>query len=257
MPVIGTFKPDKDGYAGTIRTLTLNAKVRIVANDSKHAAGAPDFRVLAGVSEIGAAWRKTAEDQSSYLSVRLDDPALPGPIRAALIEKTDGRVLARGQRGREASDGRLPRKRPPQFAFEVHDLLEIVFGAHAPDHACRSKLGRLGRLEQYGRLVPHPAHDRTAFPGRHVVDRIGEIDRHGFALGMVSFCLGRERPRPLAGRRHDRHEEWPVEFAFGEHASVITLHRGSSSPVAKLHRAAASVKSGANHVPRLRGRFTP
>lgn len=93
MPVIGTFKPDKDGYAGTIRTLTLNAKVRIVANDSKHAAGAPDFRILAGVSEIGAAWRKTAEDQSSYLSVRLDDPSLPAPIRAALIEKTDDGVL--------------------------------------------------------------------------------------------------------------------------------------------------------------------
>lgn len=93
MPVIGTFKPDKDGYAGTIRTLTLNAKVRIVANDHKHAAGAPDFRVLAGLSEIGAAWRKTAEDQSSYLSVRLDDPSLPAPIRAALIEKTDDGVL--------------------------------------------------------------------------------------------------------------------------------------------------------------------
>lgn len=93
MPVIGTFKPDKDGYAGTIRTLTLNAKVRIVANDQKHGAGAPDFRVLAGLSEIGAAWRKTAEDQSSYLSVRLDDPSLPAPIRAALIEKTEDGVL--------------------------------------------------------------------------------------------------------------------------------------------------------------------
>ena len=93
MPVIGTFKPDKDGYAGTIRTLTLNARVRIVANDSKQSAGAPDFRVLAGLAEIGAAWRKTAEDQSSYLSVRLDDPSLPAPIRAALIEKTEDGVL--------------------------------------------------------------------------------------------------------------------------------------------------------------------
>lgn len=93
MPVIGTFKPDKDGYAGTIRTLSLNARVRIVANDQKHTAGAPDFRVLAGLSEIGAAWRKTAEDQSSYLSVRLDDPSLPTPIRAALIEKTEDGVL--------------------------------------------------------------------------------------------------------------------------------------------------------------------
>ena len=48
MPVIGTFKADKDGYAGTIRTLTLNAKVRIVANDQKQSQGAPDFRVLVG-----------------------------------------------------------------------------------------------------------------------------------------------------------------------------------------------------------------
>ena len=31
MAVIGTFKADKDGYAGTIRTLSINAKVRIVA----------------------------------------------------------------------------------------------------------------------------------------------------------------------------------------------------------------------------------
>ena len=93
MPVIGTFKPDKDGYAGTIRTLTLNAKMRFVANDQKQSQTAPDFRILAGLVEIGAAWRKTAEDQSSYLSVRLDDPSLVAPIRAALIEKTDDGVL--------------------------------------------------------------------------------------------------------------------------------------------------------------------
>ena len=94
MPVIGTFKADKDGYAGTIRTLSLNAKVRIVANDQKQTGSAPDFRVFAGSAEIGAAWRKTsAEDHSSYLRVRLDDPALREPIRAALMEKSDDGVL--------------------------------------------------------------------------------------------------------------------------------------------------------------------
>jgi len=94
MPVIGTFKADKDGYAGTIRTLSLNAKVRIVANDQKQTASAPDFRIYAGTSEIGAAWRKTsAEDHSSYLRVRLDDPSFREPIRAALIEKSDDGVL--------------------------------------------------------------------------------------------------------------------------------------------------------------------
>ncbi len=94
MPVIGTFKPDKDGYAGTIRTLSLNAKVRIVANDQKQSASAPDFRVFAGTTEIGAAWRKTsAEDNTSYLRVRLDDPSFREPIRAALMEKSAGGIL--------------------------------------------------------------------------------------------------------------------------------------------------------------------
>ena len=94
MPVIGNFKADKDGYSGSIRTLTLNAKVRIIANDQKQSQGAPDFRVLVGVMEIGAAWRKSsADDQSSYLSVRLDDPSFVEPIRAALLEKSDDGVL--------------------------------------------------------------------------------------------------------------------------------------------------------------------
>ena len=35
MPIIGTFSAAQDGYAGTIKTLTLTAKVRFVANDRK------------------------------------------------------------------------------------------------------------------------------------------------------------------------------------------------------------------------------
>ena len=94
MPVIGTFSAVKDGYAGTIRTLSINAKVRIVANDRKSASAAPDFRVFAGQMEIGAAWRKTArEKEASYLSVRLDDPVFPEPIHAALMEQTEDGVL--------------------------------------------------------------------------------------------------------------------------------------------------------------------
>ena len=107
MPVIGTFRADKDGYAGTIRTLSLNAKVRIVANDQKQSPSAPDFRVFAGTAEVGAAWRKTsADDQSSYLRVRLDDPMFGEPIRAALIEKTDDgivRLLWRREKNNDAA----------------------------------------------------------------------------------------------------------------------------------------------------------
>ena len=106
MPVIGTFSAVKDGYAGTIRTLTLNAKVSIVANDRKEGDGAPDFRIMAGSSEIGAAWRKTKQDsEETYLRVKLDDPALPQPIWGALLEATqDGtaRLLWRRDRKEQA-----------------------------------------------------------------------------------------------------------------------------------------------------------
>ncbi len=87
MSVIGTFAATRDGYAGRIRTLTINARVRIIANDRKTKEGAPDYRVVAGEAQIGAAWRilKPGSD-TSHLRVRLDDPALSQPIWAALIE---------------------------------------------------------------------------------------------------------------------------------------------------------------------------
>lgn len=93
MPVIGTFSADKDGYAGTIRTLALNSKVRILANDRKTTDGAPDFRIMAGPTEIGAAWRKTRQgSEQTYLRVKLDDPVLPQPIWGALLEATEDGV---------------------------------------------------------------------------------------------------------------------------------------------------------------------
>jgi uncharacterized protein (DUF736 family) len=93
MPVIGTFATVKDGYAGTIRTLTMSTKVRMVANDRKEGETAPDFRIMAGGSEIGVAWRKTKQgSEETYLRVKLDDPALPQPIWGALIEATEDGV---------------------------------------------------------------------------------------------------------------------------------------------------------------------
>jgi uncharacterized protein (DUF736 family) len=93
MPVIGTFSAVKDGYAGTIRTLTMIAKVRLVANDRKEGEGAPDFRIMAGPVEIGAAWRKTKQgSEETYLRVKLDDPTLPQPIWGALLETTEDGV---------------------------------------------------------------------------------------------------------------------------------------------------------------------
>ena len=89
MATIGTFTAGKEGYTGTIRTLTINVKVRIVANEDKANEDAPDFRVLAGRAELGAAWkaRTSGAEPRDYLSVLLDDPSFPEPIRAALFEE--------------------------------------------------------------------------------------------------------------------------------------------------------------------------
>lgn len=92
MANIGTFTPDNDGFAGTVRTLSLNVKVKLVPNDRNSSDNAPDFRVLAATGhEIGAAWRKTSEAGRAYLSVTLDDPTFPSAIYARLIEDDAGR----------------------------------------------------------------------------------------------------------------------------------------------------------------------
>lgn len=100
MATIGSFTVGKDGYTGTIRTLTVNVKASFVANDRKRAEGAPDFRIYAGRAELGAAWKaKTSGDEPrDYLSVLLDDPSFPEPIRAALFEEDGAAFLVWNRR---------------------------------------------------------------------------------------------------------------------------------------------------------------
>jgi len=90
MANIGTFTTDKDGFTGTLRTLTLNVKVKLVPNDKGNSENAPDFRLQAAGHDIGAAWNKTSEAGREYKSVTLDDPSFPAPVYARLIEGEDG-----------------------------------------------------------------------------------------------------------------------------------------------------------------------
>jgi uncharacterized protein (DUF736 family) len=93
MSVIGTFAPAKDGgWTGSIRTLTINTKVRLVPNDNRDNEKAPVFQVFAGQSRIGDAWaaRSSGDPPKDYLRVRLDDPSLSEPISAALFQSEDG-----------------------------------------------------------------------------------------------------------------------------------------------------------------------
>ena len=85
MATIGTFSSTENGFAGSIRTLALNVKARIVRVEYPSDKG-PQFRVYAGSVDFGAAWQKTSEQGRDYLSVKLDDPSFPAPIYATLAE---------------------------------------------------------------------------------------------------------------------------------------------------------------------------
>lgn len=96
MPQIGQFTRDGDGFVGHLTTLFLAQDILIVAAEPSDAENAPQYRVHlvddasgeAG-AEVGAAWKRTGEKAGDYLSVLLDDPALPQPIRASLFRDDD------------------------------------------------------------------------------------------------------------------------------------------------------------------------
>jgi uncharacterized protein (DUF736 family) len=95
MPVIGAFTPDKEGggWTGSIRTLTMNVKVRLIRNENREGDNAPAYRVFVGQSRVGDAWmaRSGGDNPKDYLRVRLDDPSLPEPITAALFPSKEGK----------------------------------------------------------------------------------------------------------------------------------------------------------------------
>ena len=86
MATIGTFTASDNGYAGSIKTLALNIKAKFTLSE-KDNDKAPDYRIFAGATEFGAAWKKTVRDSDrEYLSVKLDDPSFPAPIYASLVK---------------------------------------------------------------------------------------------------------------------------------------------------------------------------
>lgn len=93
MTMIGSFTPAKDGgWTGSIRTLTIDAKVRLVPNDNREHENAPAFRVFVGNSRIGDAWEACSggDTPRDYLRLRFDDPSLSEPITAALFPSEEG-----------------------------------------------------------------------------------------------------------------------------------------------------------------------
>lgn len=86
--IVGKFLRTSDGWSGTVQTLTVQTKARLVPNDKRENERAPDFRVLSGQCELGSAWRRTTENGEARerFSVVLDDPFLHAPLNALLFE---------------------------------------------------------------------------------------------------------------------------------------------------------------------------
>lgn len=87
MATIGSFTSTDNGFTGTIRTLTLNVRVKLVRIERPSDRG-PHFRVFAaGNVELGAGWQRQSEETGrDYVSIKLDDPSFPAPIYANLVE---------------------------------------------------------------------------------------------------------------------------------------------------------------------------
>jgi uncharacterized protein (DUF736 family) len=90
MTQIGEFTRTKTGFAGRIKTITLDFELCLVPADPSETEGAPDYRIHLGQDdegpEIGAAWKRTGERAGAYVSVQLDDPAFVQPLRANLFQ---------------------------------------------------------------------------------------------------------------------------------------------------------------------------
>ena len=88
MSQIGQFTREETGFTGQLRTLTLDLSLALVPVENSEAENAPAYRVHADDAEgpeVGAAWKRSGEKAGEHLSVLLDDPALPQPIRANLF----------------------------------------------------------------------------------------------------------------------------------------------------------------------------
>lgn len=94
--IIGNFTYDKQDkqYSGSIHTLSAFRNDVLIQPAEKTSDSSPDFRVVIpdpnGVTELGAAWKRTDKKKKEYLSVLLDDPAQAQPLYAALLPAQRG-----------------------------------------------------------------------------------------------------------------------------------------------------------------------
>lgn len=90
---IGTFVAADGGFAGHLRTLTLDIELVLVPADALDSENTPDFRVITGegdeAREVGAGWKHVGEKAGYFVSIQIDDPSFVQPLRANLFKGDD------------------------------------------------------------------------------------------------------------------------------------------------------------------------
>jgi uncharacterized protein (DUF736 family) len=73
--IIGNFIKTGNSFAGTIETLLFTVQAILEPLSNKPTSKSPDFKLVSGIREIGAAWKKTSQETGKeYLSVIIEDP---------------------------------------------------------------------------------------------------------------------------------------------------------------------------------------
>jgi uncharacterized protein (DUF736 family) len=90
MPTIGSFSHDDlFGQEGTLETSTLKAKIKFVPLRDR-SGKQPDYRILLGKREVGAAGSRTSKSGGEYLFLKLSDPRQPAPVCCNLYRNASG-----------------------------------------------------------------------------------------------------------------------------------------------------------------------
>src|SRR5258708_989207 len=101
---IAHFKKDGDHYNGVIRTLSIEAEIRLERLRRKNDAQ-PEYRILLGDEDIGAIWRKKSKDGTKeYLQAQYDDPCFPNTVYAFFQQFDDGNAVFNWDRLRPKKD---------------------------------------------------------------------------------------------------------------------------------------------------------
>ena len=90
MPTIGSFRQDDlFGQEGTLETPTRKARIKFVPLRDR-SGKQPDYRILEGKREVGAAWSRTSKNGGEYLFLKLADPSQPAPLCCNLYRNASG-----------------------------------------------------------------------------------------------------------------------------------------------------------------------